>query len=583
MFRFLPQWLRASAMRTRTARPPVQRSFRRPTLERLEERMAPAASVFVVPTTVTADSTHFYSLASALTAAGSGGTVTIEPGAAPDSGTVSVTQMVLIQGDAMVNPSVLPVANLNINATGVMLQNLNLGMVRIGAGFANTVITGSVVNSIVETGGPTGNGGNQISFDRITGSVSLTGNTTTGTSDVVMNDQFTGTATTMLSLTNDGAAMVQNNTFVGGTDGQTAISILDSATIALANIVVANNTINLTGTTLSTVGISVTTGTMTATLRITDNTVGTGQGKGLVVTPGSDATTQIVVQGNDFNNNAIGVEYASAGGTSIATDLGGGSQGSAGNNNFRGFSNAASVTNAAIFIHGTAGTAMLSARNNAFGVSNPATVVQTSANIDTTNPLTTSQGFVQSLYHDLLGRQASVADQTFWTNTLSTNGQAAVVSGIMNSTEGQNRLVNNLYLQYLGRPADSSGLSFWGGMLSTSGLEGVIAGILSSQEFLSKSGANPVTAYYLALLGRTPRTDELSFWLPVLFSKGPNSVVQGIVTSQEYRTDFTQSVFRTALHRQATTLEVSTLVSSSMTLLQIQASVYGLPEFLAKG
>jgi hypothetical protein len=60
-------------------------------------------------------------------------------------------------------------------------------------------------------------------------------------------------------------------------------------------------------------------------------------------------------------------------------------------------------------------------------------------------------------------------------------------------------------------------------------------------------------------------------------------VVQGIVTSPEYRTDFTQSVFRTALHRQATTSEVSTLVSSSMTLLQIEASVYGSPEFLNKG
>jgi hypothetical protein len=583
MFRFLSQWLRPSAIRTRTTRPHPRRSFRRPTLEFLEERMAPA-NVFLVPTTVAADSTHFYTLASALTAAGASGSVTIEPGASPDPGTVSVTQNVLIKGDAMVSPTLLPLENLNVMANGVMLQHLNLGTVTIGAGFSGAVITDSVVNSITETGSLTGNGNNAITFDRITGSVTLVGNTTTGTFDVVTNDQFTGTATTMLSVTNDGGALIQNNSFVGGTDGQTAIAILDTATISLATIVIANNTITLPGTTLSTLGISVTTGALTASLRITDNTVGTGLGKGLVIGAGNDANTQIVVQGNDFNNNAIGVEYAGAGGTTIATDLGGGTQGSLGNNNFRGFANAASATNAAIFVHGTAATALLRARNNAFGVTNPATVVQTSANIDTTNPLTTTQGFVQSLYHDLLGREGSASDLTFWTNVFTANGQAAVVTGIMNSTEGQNHLINSLYLRYLNRPADTIGLSFWSAVLASGGLEAVTAGILSSQEFLSRSSANPITAYYLALLNRTPRTDELAFWLPVLFSQGPNAVVLRMVASQEFRSDFAQSVFVTALHRQGTALEVSTLVNNTaLSLLQIEASIYELPEFLTKG
>src|SRR5260370_20659550 len=374
MFRFLSQWLRPSAIRTRTTRPHPRRSFRRPTLELLEERMAPAANVFLVPTTVTADSTHFYTLASALTAAGANGSVTIEPGASPDSGTVNVTQTVLIRGDAQVSPALLPLENLNVNANGVMLQHLNLGTVTIGAGFSGAVITDSAVHSIAETGGLTGNGNNTITFDRITGSVTLVGNTTTGTSDVVVNDQFTGTATTMLSLTNDGGALIQNNSFVGGANGQAAISILDTAAITLGNTVIANNTINLPGTTLNTSGISVTTGALTASLRIVDNTVGTALGKGLVIGAGNDANTQIVVQGNDFNTNAIAVEKSGAGGTTIATDLGGGSQSSAGNNNFRGFPNAASTTNAAIFVHGPAATPMFSARNNAFGVTNPAIV-----------------------------------------------------------------------------------------------------------------------------------------------------------------------------------------------------------------
>jgi hypothetical protein len=541
-------------------------------LELLEDRLAPA-SLFVVPTTVPADSTHFYTLASALTAADFGARVTIELGASPDSGTVTVSQVVTILGDAQVSPGLLPVENLNISGIGVGLQHLNLGTVMIGPGVGG--ITDSVVNSIVPSGAANASF-TDISFDRITGSVSLAGRRA-----YVMNNKFTGTATTMLSLTEVIAPIIQNNSFIGGTDGQTAISFAESG-VGEGVATIANNTINLTGTTLGTLGISVTTGAAMASLRLTDNTVGTGQGKGLVVSAGNDANTQIVAQGNDFNNNAIGVEYAGAGGTSIATDLGGGSQGSLGNNNFRGFSNAASLTNAAIFIHGTAATTMLSARNNAFGVANPATVVQGNANVDTSNQLTMAEGFTQALYHDVLGREAMASELTFWTNTLTANGQAAVVSGIMNSPEAQNHLINNLYVQYLNRQPDS-GASYWVGVLTSQGLEAVTACILSSQEFLSRSGANPVTAYYLALLGRTPRTDELNFWLPVHFSQGPNSVVQGIVTSQEYRTDFTQTVFRTALHRQGITMEVSTLVNSSMTLLQIEASVYGSPEFLAKG
>jgi len=162
---------------------------------------------------------------------------------------------VLIRGDAQVSPALLPLENLNVNANGVMLQHLNLGTVTIGAGFSGAVITDSAVHSIAETGGLTGNGNNTITFDRITGSVTLVGNTTTGTSDVVVNDQFTGTATTMLSLTNDGGALIQNNSFVGGANGQAAISILDTAAITLGNTVIANNTINLPGTTLNTSGI----------------------------------------------------------------------------------------------------------------------------------------------------------------------------------------------------------------------------------------------------------------------------------------------------------------------------------------
>src|SRR5262245_49830092 len=78
-------------------------------LEVLETRLAPAVNlppaVFVVPVSQPEDGTHVHDLGVALTRAGEGGLVTIEPGATPDPyGTLfQVTQnSITIQG----NPNV---------------------------------------------------------------------------------------------------------------------------------------------------------------------------------------------------------------------------------------------------------------------------------------------------------------------------------------------------------------------------------------------------------------------------------------------------------------------------------------------
>src|ERR1700722_18856382 len=126
------------------------RTFQRPSLSlvTLEDRAVPA-SVTVLPIGQTANNvTTFLSLDPAVTAAGAGGTVTIEPGAA-SSQTSPITQSgITIQGDPNVPSSILPAFDLTINTNGVTLKNLNLSSVQVNSGMQAVTITRSTVGSI---------------------------------------------------------------------------------------------------------------------------------------------------------------------------------------------------------------------------------------------------------------------------------------------------------------------------------------------------------------------------------------------------------------------------------------------------
>lgn len=103
--------------------------------------------------------------------------------------------------------------------------------------------------------------------------------------------------------------------------------------------------------------------------------------------------------------------------------------------------------------------------------------------------------FVQSLYNDLLGRQASGAEVASWTSFLAGGAsRAAVVSLFLRSSGAAQRAVDGLYATFLGRAADPSGAAFY-----TSGLEGsatladVALAFLTSKEYLARADAT-VTA-----------------------------------------------------------------------------------------
>jgi hypothetical protein len=192
-----------------------------------------------------------------------------------------------------------------------------------------------------------------------------------------------------------------------------------------------------------------------------------------------------------------------------------------------------------------------------------------------------STAYVQILYLDVLGRNATTPEINYWTNVVNSSGTSQAASGILNSPESQNHIVDNLYMNLLGRHADGGGLRYWDGVLAGEGLEAVTAGLVSSHEFLSKHPGNAVSAEYQTLLGRAPSATELAYWTPVLSKEGPTAVARGIEASPEFMADVTQFLFVQEVNQPATADQLFSFANNpSLNLLQIEATVLQSAAFL---
>jgi hypothetical protein len=606
--------------RTETSKGKQSARQSRPALEALEDRTLPA-TVFVVPVSQAANNAStFHTLQDALPAAGAGGLITIEPGAVADFNTDITQGNLTIQGDPNVPSAILPAYNLSVDASGVSLKNLHLNFVSVSAAINSLTIFRSTVSSIFIQGGPSANGNNLITQNLITSSVTITGNTTLGvaSNDRITNNIFTGFPDTMLSITADNGAIIQGNIFTGGgaittTPGGANVTGAPQTAIAInggVNVLVASNTIKLPGNSIpagvtgvfqgisvskfdpATAGLPAGTPTAAPVVNIQNNTIDTGRGTGLAITavPGvtGDRDTQVLVQGNDFHNNAIGVSYTGAGGGSITTDLGGGILGSLGGNNFRGFTASGTPGSAAIVLSNVGAGAQLFARNNLFpgnGQSASAVVFASAGAIDVSSPLTNNQAFVQVLYNDFLGRTGTIGELNFWVNLLRINGQAAVVQGIFDSAESLGRIVDGFYLKYLGRASDSGGRAFWVNLIQGgTSLESVQAGFISSPEFISSNDSDYVQGLYRTFLNRTGSSAELAVWYANLQQPGGlNITAQGFARSAENRRNFVQSIFTSYFHRQGSPADLNTWANNPNDLLSIANQMLSTPEFLNNG
>jgi hypothetical protein len=582
-------------------------------LEALERRDLPAALLFVVPFSTPTDATHFHDLTTAIAAAAGNDTIQIEPNSVPGGATVN--KLVPIQGDPASTPANLPqLGGLTIAASDVTLTNLNLHNVTINATFDHTTISNSLAAQIQDLGG-SGNGFTTLRNNVITDAVLLAGNTAGTTDDLVDGNIFarqttSGFVETLGVIMADGT-VIQGNVVTVTTSGLDGIGVAEST-----NVTIRGNTVRVAGSGGGiVVGFVVKSGVSTS-VTITDNIVQTGSSTGIFLNKGfSSSPLSVALAGNDLVNNQVGVSI-SGDGTSVGTiDLGGGSLGSAGNNDFHLFTG--SGGHFAIQVTGAFGD-MIQAQNNLF-TGNPAAAINAPGETVNATALSADAAFVERLYANYLHRQASAAEVAAWLPLVAANSQA-VVKGIGGSPEAFSVLVDGLYQRLLGRSAsgDPASSGWVKALLSGMTEEQVIAGIAGSPEFfdratqLASTGSADqrfVIALYHLVLGRQadPSAVEVAGWVVALQGLGRAGVVQGLLASTEFRSlavtamyfadvsvastpafpsipaQWVGSTLADWLHRSSAPLavEVNSWVNSGLDVLTIEAGIANSTEFFS--
>ncbi|MEZ6074041.1 MAG: DUF4214 domain-containing protein [Pirellulales bacterium] len=164
--------------------------------------------------------------------------------------------------------------------------------------------------------------------------------------------------------------------------------------------------------------------------------------------------------------------------------------------------------------------------------------------------------FVESLYRDLLGREADVAGRTAWVRQLrSGTTRDEVASTFWYSAERLQHVVDVYYLHYLGRPADSAGRSHWTNELVAGLSETELAvNFLTSSEFVNRYGSDAayVDALYQYVVGRSADRDGRAHWL-VQLHRGVTraDIVRAMFASREKQTAVIDTVYEDLLGHDA--------------------------------
>jgi streptogramin lyase len=113
----------------------------------------------------------------------------------------------------------------------------------------------------------------------------------------------------------------------------------------------------------------------------------------------------------------------------------------------------------------------------------------TSAEFNAKHPDDT--GFIQTLYTDILGRQANVTETAEWTIRLHSGmSRAAAVQAILGSTAADTRAVGGFYEIFFAHASDPDGLSFWvAGLQGGATLASVAPKFGGSLEFIQLANA----------------------------------------------------------------------------------------------
>jgi hypothetical protein len=145
------------------------------------------------------------------------------------------------------------------------------------------------------------------------------------------------------------------------------------------------------------------------------------------------------------------------------------------------------------------------------------------------------------------------------------------------------------YEGFLRRAADPGGLASWVGLLNAGGSDqSVVEGIMGSPEFYADAGGTPsgfVTALYTDLLGRAADPGGLASWVGQLNAGvSLGAVVAGVLSSNEYETDWVEAEYVHLLDRAADPGGVAFWVSElagGASYEQVIAGLVGSPEYYA--
>jgi hypothetical protein len=170
----------------------------------------------------------------------------------------------------------------------------------------------------------------------------------------------------------------------------------------------------------------------------------------------------------------------------------------------------------------------------------------------------TNTTLVAALYQDILRRPADPTSSV-WVQQLNNGVSPAAVAGaILASREAATLVVNVLYVNFLHRQADPAGLQgSVNALLQGVTQEQVLAALVSSAEYQQLALADLDQAYvgnlYQDALNRVADPGGLAAFSGPLDAgaESRSQVVQGLLTSGEYRTDVVQSLYKQYLNRSA--------------------------------
>jgi hypothetical protein len=204
--------------------------------------------------------------------------------------------------------------------------------------------------------------------------------------------------------------------------------------------------------------------------------------------------------------------------------------------------------------------------------------------------LTGNAAIVQSLFVQFLhraGDMTNAQDAGGWVSLLDHGAPlSTVANGVIRSQEALGWQVEGLYQRLLGRDAVANEQAAWAFQIQHGQtLESVTKQILDSPEYQNRfsSDADFVQALYRELLHRNGSDAEVAGWRSALPTSGRAGVVQGFVTSLEFRMDEIGEDYTQLLHRSPSAAEVAAWLAAGIDALSMNVLFATSPEFQTNG